>query len=375
MEFGLWTPARIDLGPLADQAEQAGFEYLHLYDSQTLYAELYACMALCAARTSKIKVGPGVTNPLTRMSAVTASGLATINQIAPGRTFLGIGSGYTSMKAMGLRCGRLQELRDYVEQVRALVRGEEANVEFEGSRTKARMIHGDHSIDDSFYNLTDPIPVYVGAGGPRSTELAGEIADGVILSIKSPADLDVRHVRERLALGARRAGRDVDDIAIIVMLNMYVLEAGERADSDRVKESVLGVWQSMIGSWAARRPPAPGKFDVHDEVPQEFVEMAEAYRRAVGTRDCKSNPLDSEAWYLTAYQGHAWKLHPDVVDHISNEFLRRHAFVASPDEIVSTLREWEDLGVGAVGPHVQHDAARGAEQVERLAEGVIPHFR
>jgi hypothetical protein len=64
-----------------------------------------------------------------------------------------------------------------------------------------------------------------------------------------------------------------------------------------------------------------------------------------------------------------------VVDQLSDDFLRRHAFVATPDEIVSTVSEWERYGVRAVGPHIQHDLARGAEQIDRLAREVISQLR
>ncbi|SDG81315.1 LLM class flavin-dependent oxidoreductase [Microbacterium pygmaeum] len=378
MKFSLWTPARMDLPPLALQAEAAGFSYLHLYDSQLLYAELYASMALCAAATTRINVGPGVTNSLTRMSSVTANGLASINQIAPGRTFLAIGSGYTSMKAMGFGGASLRELRRYIREVRALVSGEAIEYEFRGDRRMMRMIHQRGSVDDTFYNLSDPIPIYVAAGGPKSTELAGEVADAVIFSVKNPADIDLATVRRNLAAGARRAGRSVEDIRIFVMLNMYVLEDGERATSREVKESALGVWQSQIGSWAARRPPTPGTFDPVEAtaVPPDVAPVADAYRRALAEESGGTDvhPLDRPEWYLDAYNGHAWRLHSGIVDEISEEFLRSRALIASPDEIVELLERWEAMGVSAVGPHLQHDLERGAEQIRRFGEHIIPAF-
>jgi len=376
VEFGLWTPARVDLPPLAAKAEEAGFDYLHLYDSQALYAETFACLALCAEHTRELKLGHGVTNPVTRIAQLMASGLATINQLAPGRTFLAIGTGYSTMQAMGLPPAKLADLRTYIEQVRALLRGEQIEITFRGRTRTIGMVQGPGSLDDTFVNLRDPIPVYVAAAGPKALALAGELADGVILSIKTPGEADFGYVREHLAIGAARVGRDPGSIPIIVQMNVYVMAPGEEFGSRAMKESVLGVWQSVVGNWAARRAPKPGKLERVDgtSVPEEFAELANAYRAAVQEKT-GTQPLDGDAWYLQAYDGHAWRFHPDLLEHATDDFLRPRAFIAEPDEIVAKFKEWEDLGIVAVGAQVQHDIAHGAELVERFGEHIIPHFK
>src|SRR5258705_781959 len=124
LEFGIWMPARVDAPRVVALAESVGFSYAHLYDSQMVYADTMVCLALCAERTSRIKLGQGVTNPSTRVAPLMASGLGTINLIAPGRAFLGIGSGYSCLSSMGLPPAPIAELREYVRVVRALTRGE-----------------------------------------------------------------------------------------------------------------------------------------------------------------------------------------------------------------------------------------------------------
>jgi alkanesulfonate monooxygenase SsuD/methylene tetrahydromethanopterin reductase-like flavin-dependent oxidoreductase (luciferase family) len=142
-----------------------------------------------------------------------------------------------TMQALGLRPATLAEMRTYIEQVRALVRGEVTEFTFKGRTRTIGMVQGPGSLDDTFVNLCDSIPVYVAAGGPKALALAGEIADGVILSIKTPGDADVAQIREHLAVGADKVGRNADSIPIFVQMNVYVMEPGEEFGSRAMKES------------------------------------------------------------------------------------------------------------------------------------------
>ena len=84
-------------------AEQLGFSHVWVADSQMLWSDCYATMALIAARTERIKIGTGVAVAGTRTSAVTAAAHATINRLAPGRVFCAVGTGNTAMRVMGAR--------------------------------------------------------------------------------------------------------------------------------------------------------------------------------------------------------------------------------------------------------------------------------
>src|SRR5918992_4419848 len=74
-------------------AEETGFDIIGIADSQSLYREVYVSTTLCAVNTSRIRFGPRVINPLTRHPAVPASAAATLEELAPGRTMLGLGIG------------------------------------------------------------------------------------------------------------------------------------------------------------------------------------------------------------------------------------------------------------------------------------------
>src|SRR5256885_16949069 len=96
-------------------AEDVGFSLVGVADSQSVFREMYATMALCAQATRRVRIGPSVTNPITRHPAVAASGIATIDEIAPGRAFFGIGSGESAILNLAERPATLADMPAYFE--------------------------------------------------------------------------------------------------------------------------------------------------------------------------------------------------------------------------------------------------------------------
>lgn len=103
MEFAIAYPARPDAWKDLVIAEDHGFTHAWFYDSQLLYSDVFVCLALAAEHTKRIKLGPGVAIPSNRIEPVTAHSIATINQLAPGRAMLGVGTGFTGRNTMGCR--------------------------------------------------------------------------------------------------------------------------------------------------------------------------------------------------------------------------------------------------------------------------------
>ncbi|MFM8528709.1 MAG: LLM class flavin-dependent oxidoreductase, partial [Ilumatobacteraceae bacterium] len=101
MEFGVCSAAKVDEMGYVDLIEELGYSHLWVADSQMIWSDCYAVMALAAARTTRLKIGTGVAVAGTRPAAVNAAAHATINRIAPGRVFCGIGTGNTAMRIMG----------------------------------------------------------------------------------------------------------------------------------------------------------------------------------------------------------------------------------------------------------------------------------
>jgi 5,10-methylenetetrahydromethanopterin reductase len=189
-------------------AEDVGFSLVGVADSQSVFRELYATMALCAQATRRVRIGPAVTNPVTRHPAVAAAGIATIDEIAAGRAFFGLGSGDSAILNLAERPATLADLRAYVETMRML---------------QAR---GEAVWRDRVVRLTwapRPVPVYLSAEGPRTLELAGEIADGVIVNVGLEPAL-VRDAVARVHAGARRAGRDLAAIDLWTLVRANVTD-------------------------------------------------------------------------------------------------------------------------------------------------------
>ena len=161
MEFGLRIPPCEDPRQVADlvlRAEQAGFGYAWIPDSQLLWRDLWVTLGVIAARTSRIILGTNVTNPLTRDVTVTASAAAAMDEVSDGRFILGYGSGDSSVRVMGWKTSRIEVMRTSIATMRTLWRGETAAPHGQPVR-----LAGAPGRD---------IPVYVSATGPRMLSFA-----------------------------------------------------------------------------------------------------------------------------------------------------------------------------------------------------------
>jgi 5,10-methylenetetrahydromethanopterin reductase len=153
-------------------AEALGYERVWLYDSPALYHDIWVTLARCAERTSVIGLGTAVLVPNNRHPLVTASAIATIEDLAPGRLAVAIGTGFTGRMAMGQPALPWSFVRGYVEQVRSLLRGEA--VEIDGGM--CQMIHP-HGFAPS---RPIDVPMIIAANGPKGIAIAKELGDGVM---------------------------------------------------------------------------------------------------------------------------------------------------------------------------------------------------
>src|SRR5215470_5263516 len=141
MKFGVTVVPRITDWKLFVDLEAMGYDAAWAADSQMLYSDAYATLALAAANTSKIRLGTGVSVAGVRLAPVTAHSIASINQLAPGRVFLGIGTGHTAMRVMGMDPVKAGAFREYMRVLRALLHGEEVDYELSGERSDIRFLH------------------------------------------------------------------------------------------------------------------------------------------------------------------------------------------------------------------------------------------
>ena len=201
---------------LAKVTEQLGYSHIWVGDSHLIWREAYVNMAAMALSTTKVKLGTGVTNPLTRHPSVIASAYATLEEYAPGRTIVGIGLGDSSVETMGMKPAKLSYFEKTIAQIRELLNGKEVRLE----TGKIHLLHP----------CTNKVPIYIAASGPKMLELSGRIADGIIVLV-GVADEYIAHARERIAAGAQAAGRRAEDINLVLWVPCAVSDTAPAKDA------------------------------------------------------------------------------------------------------------------------------------------------
>ncbi len=191
---------------LTRQAEASGFEYGWIFDSHVLWLEPYPTLTLMATNTKHMRLGTCVTNPATRDITVTSSLFATLNLISAGRMQLGIGRGDSSRRVLGKKPVTSAQLEQAVKAFRDLTGGKET--EYEGLATRLTWATGGVP------------PGWVAGDGPKVLELAGRVADGVILQFADP-DL-IAWCVSFVTKGAEAAGRDPKKIEIMSAAPVWV---------------------------------------------------------------------------------------------------------------------------------------------------------
>jgi 5,10-methylenetetrahydromethanopterin reductase len=173
-------PPSKDLPELAQAAESLGYERVWIYDSPALYGDVWVAVARVAEATDAIGVATGVAVGFLRHVMVTASAIATIEELAPGRLTFAVGTGFTGARAMGRKAMKWSDLAEYFTQLRALLHGDA--VEVDGAR--CRMIHSPG------YAPRRPIdvPLLLAPMGPKGFGYARELADGVIVATPPGTD-------------------------------------------------------------------------------------------------------------------------------------------------------------------------------------------
>ena len=200
MDFGV-SSAKIDEIGYITHAENLGYAFCWVADTQMIRSNPWAVLALAAQQTRRIRLGTGLAIGGLRLAPVTANGIATINRLAPGRTFLGIGTGNTAMRMIGQKPMRVQAFAEYIRVVRGLLRGEEVDYTLNGVTHPIRFqMRQYHYID-----VDHDIPIYVGGFGPRAQALAGELGDGLITGL--PRGGSIPQALANVRQGAERAGR------------------------------------------------------------------------------------------------------------------------------------------------------------------------
>ena len=311
--------------------EQHGYDLLGISDSQSISRDVYVTLAHCATATSRIRLGSRVITPVTRHPAVAASAAATLEELAPGRTMIGIGTGDSAAYTIGAKAVSLAELREYALAVRSLMTAGRAEY---------------HGKVATFTWSRAKVPIYLAASGPRTLRLAGQIADGVVIRTGLTPDI-IRDSIGQVSTGAREAGRDPAEIDLWwwpdVNVGISYLEAVEA-----IKTSL-----AMAGNHLTRFT-AEGKHVPPDLLPK-LGTLAERYvfgeHARPGSANCR----------LITELG--------LVDYLSERF----AIVGTPADCVKKLERAIEAGARQFWMSIHFDDK--FRLIRDFAEQVIPAFR
>jgi len=311
---------------LTRQAEAAGFAYGWLFDSHILWKDVYPLLTLMAVNTERMRLGTCVTNPATRDITVTASVLATLDEISGGRMDLGIGRGDSAQRVLGKGPVKTRVLDKAVGVIKDLVEG----------RSTTYM---DTELDLTWSSRYD-LPVWIAGYGPMVLGMTGRSADGVILQL---ADVDLIKWMIGIMRGAaEEVGRDPSEIKVQAAAPAHVGPVEECREHVR--------WfPALVSNHVA---------DLVDKYPRE--EMPE-----------------SLTGYIRDREGYDYRHHAEVgsdnAEFVADEVADRFSIVGPPEEHVRRLVELREAGVDQFNLYLMNGDEEA--QLEAYGEHVIPAFR
>lgn len=284
---------------LARRAEANGFGHGWMFDSHVIWRDPYPLLTLIGSATERLRLGTCVTNPATRDITVTASSLATLNEITGGRMDLGIGRGDSAQRVMGKKPTTVAYMEECCRVVRTLTAGEK--VEIDG--TEIQMPWATHG----------PVPIWVAGYGPMALAAAGRVADGIILQLADP-DI-IRWCIGFVRRGAEEAGRDPDSIQVMSAAAAYISD-----DVEMCRERVR--WFPAL-------------------VSNHVVDLINKYPK---------DDLPEALWkYVANREGYNYLHHAEVgsdnARFVSDEIVDRFTIIGSVEAHRERLAELRDAGV------------------------------
>jgi probable F420-dependent oxidoreductase len=324
MDFGLVAqtnaPAR-DVIELAKRAEDAGFTHFWTFDSVVLWQEPFVIYSQILSSTSHIKVGPMVTNPITRDWTVTASLFATLNEMFGPRTICGIGRGDSALRVTGGTPASLATLSSCMTVIKDLVEGRETLV-------------NDRPVKIPWVD-EGRLDVWMAAYGPKALELAGRKADGLILQLADP--FVVRWAIERAHEALRASRRSTEEYRVCVAAPAYV---GDDLAHQRDQVRWFG---GMVGNHVA-----------------DIVERYGAESNLVPP--ALTDYIKGRKGYDYSHHGKAGN--PDA-EFVPDEIIDRFCVLGPVEQHRARLGELGELGVDQFALYLMHDNPEGTIEAYR----------
>jgi 5,10-methylenetetrahydromethanopterin reductase len=227
-----WTHEVTKFRHLLRSADSLGYDYIGIGDTPARAHDVYASLAVASYETRDAIVGPMVTTPFLRHPAVTAAAASTVHELLGGRSMLGIGAGGSAPRIVGRPTGATQQqLREYFLAVKEILNGGTAVIDGRETEPLQRV---------------RPMPLYLAADHPRTLRMAGEVADGVIITVGNSVPFAERKIN-LIRTAAVDAGRDPDAIEIWAFSFVSVRDTRAEANAEIGTALASDVGQRMHG--------------------------------------------------------------------------------------------------------------------------------
>ncbi len=305
-------------------AEKLDFDAAYITDVQLSMKDSGAAMTLAAVKTDKIKIGSGVTNPITRHPSVLACQFSGLQELSNGRGIMGIGTGWTGVYSIGLKPSNIKYLEDSIRDIKTLCDGGEVE-----------------GMDGKTYRLTianGRFPIFVGANQPRILKMCGRVADGVILM--GGANLEFTQWQMDLVKeGAMEVGRDVNDIEFHLWAAIGINKSLAQSRDD-------------VSHWAASQAETFSKWrvlpDFLTRFKHDFDTVSESYDR--------SKHLSSQAGHKRL---------------ISDEFIDWVALTGDGDGCLNQIKGLAKLGLDGITLSFRAGAGGRQARMEEIHSQII----
>ncbi len=325
-----------DIAELSRTAEEAGFTNLTFVDQPNMSRDVFVCMTIAALNTSRIRIGQGVTDPVTYHPSVTANATATVNELSGGRAFIGMGAGGPWGKVMKAR--PLSELREAVEFIKKYTAGEEA--EFKGARMHSEWVR-------------KPLKVYLAGYGPKLCHLAGEVADGMMLA----SNADPVHIKwqlEQIERGAEKAGRDVSEIDIWARGMIYVADSKEEARREMSGYAV----NSSFALYRHTLRESPEIVDLRQRIEKAYPGLLEECKRV------------HDAWTPDQHE----RIDTPASAAVTDRIMDIQHLAGNSEDIAEKLERIGQLGIRTFAT-VTYTITDKNGMVKEIGDKVLPYFR
>jgi len=307
---------------LAELADKTDFSRLWIQEGDQRSALTLAALALQS--TKRIKIALGVTSPVRRHPQILAIEAATLNEISTDRLILGLGVASGAIQNYRLQMKPLSAMRDTYEIIRGLFANDTSEFSYTGKVFSVQKAQKRFSIPN--------LPIFMGAIGPRMLDLAGEIADGLILTRRGCFSAEYqKYSIERVINSAKTHNRDVNEISFVGFFETAISE-----DENQARQYI----KTILGMYTIPQLP---------RFVSDFAGINETDVHTVKRRYFEGD-------------------YPGAIDAVTDEMVKQFAVAGTPAQCVEKLERFASTGLNSPilfvhGPDKMKAAKLAAEQI------------